>query len=61
MTPEEFRYLKAAVEAIEQGCTPMAEAKILKTVSQICGKSATEIEQKLVDSLDDVLYNKHIH
>jgi len=61
MTPEEFRYLKAAVEAIEQGCTPMAEVKILRTVSQICGKSATEIEQKLVDSLDDVLYNKHIH
>ena len=58
MTPSEFEYIKRAVEALESPeTTPMAQAKILRTVSQICGKNATLIEQKLVDKVDGLLYN----
>ncbi len=57
MTLEEFQYLKRAVEALEQGTTETAEIKILKTVSQITATSAQKLEQKLVDKVDEVLYN----
>jgi hypothetical protein len=57
MTPEEFEYIRRAVDALEQGCTPMTQRKILRTMEQICGKSATEIEQILVDKVEDRLYN----
>ena len=60
MTPEEFEYIRRAVEALEsRGYSKMAEAKILRTVSQICGKNATEIERTLVDSVDAVLDRKY--
>ena len=51
MTPEEFRYIKAAVQAIEEGATEMAELKILRTLSQITSAAAKRIEEKLVDRL----------
>jgi hypothetical protein len=57
MTLEEFQYLKRAVEALEQGTTETAEIKILKTVSQITAASAQKLEQKLVDKVDELLYN----
>ena len=57
MTPEEFEYIRRAIEALEQGCTPMTQRKILRTVEQICGRSATELEQNLVDKVEDRLYN----
>jgi hypothetical protein len=57
MTPEEFEYIRRAVEALGQECTPMTQRKILRTVEQICGRSATEIEQNLVDNIEDRLYN----
>ena len=57
MTLEEFQYLKRAVEALEQGVTEAAEIKILRTVSQITAASATRLEQKLVDKVDELLYN----
>ena len=54
MTPEEFEYIKRAVEALEtKSMTPMTERKILRTIEQICGKCATDIEQNLVDAVDD--------
>ena len=60
MTPEEFEYIRRAVEALEsREYSKMAEAKILRTVSQICGKNATEIERTLVDSVDAVLDRKY--
>lgn len=60
MTPQEHEYIRRAVEALENPeITPMTQAKILRTVSQICGKSATEIEHKLVDSIEDRLYNSN--
>ena len=57
MTREEFDYIKRAVEALEQGTTEVAEIKILKTVSQITASSAQRLEQKLVDKVDNLLYN----
>ena len=54
MTPEEFEYIKRAVEALEtKAMTPMTERKILRTIEQICGKNATDIEQNLTDAVDD--------
>jgi hypothetical protein len=58
MTPQEFEYIQRAVKALESSdITEMTQAKILRTVSQICGKNATLIEQKLVDKVDGLLYN----
>ena len=60
MTPSEFEYIRRAVEALESPeTTPMAQRKILRTMEQICGNSATEIEYKLVDSLEESLYNSN--
>lgn len=50
-------YLKTAVEALEQGQTAMTEAKILKTMAQICEMNAARIEADLVDKVDNRLYN----
>ena len=53
MTPQEFEYIKRAVEALETtAMTPMTERKILRTIEQICGKNATDIEQQLTDAVD---------
>ena len=59
MTPEEFQYIKRAVEAIEQGTTEADEIKILKTISQITAVSAQRLEHKLVDRIEDRLYNSN--
>lgn len=60
MTPQEHEYIRRAVEALENPeITPMTQRKILRTMEQICGKSATLIEQKLVDSVEDRLYNSN--
>lgn len=56
MTQQEFEYIKRAVEALESGeCSKMAEAKILQTVSEICGKNATIIRKQLGDGIDSRL------
>lgn len=56
MTPEEFEYIKRAVEALESGeCSMIAQAKILQTVSEICGKNATQIRKQLEDGIDSRL------
>lgn len=53
MTPQEFEYLKRAVEALEDPeVTPMAQRKILRTMEQICGKRATDLEQNLIGEVD---------
>jgi hypothetical protein len=60
MTPQEHEYIRRAVEALENPeITPMTQRKILRTMEQICGKNATLIEQKLVDSVEDRLYNSN--
>jgi len=53
MTPEEFEYIRRAVEALEDPeTTLMSQHKILKTMSQICGKNATDIELNLIGEVD---------
>lgn len=60
MTPEEFEYIKRAMAAIETGeYNKWTEVKILRTVSQICGKRATDIERTLGDSIDAVLDRRY--
>ena len=60
MTPQEHEYIRRAVEALENPeITPMTQRKILRTMEQICGKSATLIEQKLVDTIEDRLSNSN--
>ncbi len=53
MTPQEFEYIQRAVKALEDPeTTPMAQHKILKTMSQICGKNATDLELNLIGEVD---------
>ncbi len=53
MTPQEFDYIRRAVEALEDPETsPMAQRKILRTMEQICGKNATDIELNLIGEVD---------
>ena len=53
MTPQEFEYIRRAVEALEDPeTTPMAQRKILRTIEQICGKNATDIESNLIGAVD---------
>jgi hypothetical protein len=57
MTPQEFQYIKRAVEALEQGTTDVTQIKILKTISQVAGLSAQRLETRLVDRIEERLYN----
>ncbi len=60
MTPQEFEYIRRAMQAIESGeYSKMAEAKILQTVSEICGKNATQIREQLEHSVDDYLDRRY--
>jgi hypothetical protein len=53
MTPQEFEYIRRAVEALEDPETTLiSQHKILKTMSQICGKNATDIELNLIGEVD---------
>jgi hypothetical protein len=53
MTPQEFQYIKRAVEALEgDDLSLMSRAKVLMTVSEICSKNATTIRQQLEDAVD---------
>jgi hypothetical protein len=54
-----LNYLKTALECLEEGQTPMNEAKILRTMQQICEMNIARIEQNLVDKVDARLYNKN--
>ena len=53
MTPQEFEYIQRAVKALEDPeMTPMAQRKVLRTMEQICGKRATDIESNLIGAVD---------
>lgn len=52
MTEMEYEYLQRAVIALNNPTISDEDrAKILRTMAQICGKCATEIEHKMVDTL----------
>ncbi len=60
MTPSEFEYIRRAVTALEDPqMTPMAQRKVLRTIEQICGKNATEIEQNLIGDVDAKIERKY--
>jgi len=53
MTLQEFEYIQRAVKALEDPeMTPMAQRKVLRTIEQICGKNATDIESNLIGDVD---------
>ena len=53
MTLQEFEYIQRAVKALEDPeMTPMAQRKVLRTMEQICGKNATDIESNLIGAVD---------
>ena len=54
MTPQEFQYVKRAVEAFETTDLSLEDQrKILQTISEITGAAAVRTQNKLVDSLAD--------
>ena len=56
MTEMEYAYLQRAVAALNSPTISDADrAKILRTMAQICGKCATEIDGKIVDKMVDTL------
>ena len=61
MTPQEFEYIQRAVKALEDPeMSDMSRAKVLRTMTQITSKAVENIENKLVDKVDNRLYNIHI-
>lgn len=52
-----LEYLKTALQVLQDGTTPMNEAKILKVMAQICQQNIKRIETNLVDDVEDQLYN----
>jgi hypothetical protein len=51
MTPQEFQYIKRAVEALESGDhSAMDQHKILLTVSQITERAAATIKESLEET-----------
>jgi hypothetical protein len=59
MTPEEFQYIKRAVEALEAPMSLPARVKVERTMAQILTRSADNLEQVLVDKTEEVLYNSN--
>lgn len=56
MTGMELEYLQRAVTALaDPAVTDEDKAKILRTMSQICGICATKINDKIVDKMVDKL------
>jgi hypothetical protein len=51
MTPTEFQYIKRAIQQLETTLVIEDRIKIQRAVSQILERSATKLEQQLVDSL----------
>jgi hypothetical protein len=61
MTPQEFQYLKRAVEALESGDhSLMSQHKILVTVSQITARAAEKIETEVWDRVEQNIANNHL-
>jgi hypothetical protein len=53
MSPQEFEYIRRAMEAIESPeCSIMSRIKIQRTMSQILMRSANHMEQEFVDRVD---------
>jgi hypothetical protein len=58
VTDHERDWLWRALMTLEDNdCTQMEQAKILRTMSQLCARSAQKIEDDLVDRVEQRLYN----
>jgi hypothetical protein len=61
MTPQEFQYLKRAVEALENGdLSPLTQHKVLRVMSQISAAAAQRIEDSFNDRVDQNMANAHL-
>jgi hypothetical protein len=61
MTPQEFEYIRRAMEAIESpDCTPIAKIKIQRTMSQILDRSADLLEAEFIDRVDQTMARNHL-
>ena len=61
MTPQEFQYLKRAVEALENGdLSPLTQHKVLRVMSQISAAAAQRIEDHFNDRVDQNLANAQL-
>jgi hypothetical protein len=61
MTPQEFEYIKRAMEAIESpDCSTMSKVKIQRTMSQILSRSADLMERAFVDRVNQNLANSKV-
>lgn len=58
ITETERRWVEQALFQLYEGqVTPMASAKIMRTVAQIFEQGARRIETQMVDQIEDRLYN----
>lgn len=55
MTPDEFNYIKRAVEALEQPPHIITSAKIMRTMAQILNRAADNYEQEFQGLVDQNL------
>jgi len=61
MSPQEFQYIKRAMEAIESpDCSTMSKVKIQRTMSQILSRSADLMERAFVDRVNQNLANSKV-
>lgn len=61
MSPQEFQYIKRAIEAIEgPDCSTMSKVKIQRTMSQILSRSADLMERSFVDRVDQHMTNSKV-
>ena len=55
-----LEYLRTALEVLEGGeSTEVNTIKILKIMASICTQNADRLEARLVDKVDDRLYNSN--
>jgi len=59
MTPQEFEYLKRAMEELEKPPAIWERAKILRTVSQITDRAASNYEQQCRERFDRIMDRKY--
>ena len=52
MTPEEFKYIKRAVEALEDPMSQMERIKVQRTMAQILTKSADKLGDRFVEEVE---------
>lgn len=56
MTPQEFEYIRRAMEVLEcPETTPMTQVKLLRTVGQIFNMNAQKVEDQIIDKFDMIM------